>query len=120
MAIKLHEAPEVTQNDIRTRSNDRDEFQQAIDKDVSALKEAWEKNRKPAPGPKAPYHRYVIEKDDRAELKNVIRRACRLYQVAAVFFTDVATGNGLYQVKFNLQPMPKKEEAKEETAEGTE
>jgi len=106
MAIKLHEAPEIAQNEIRTRTNERDEFQQSVDHEVGTLKAAWLKASKPAPGPKAPYHRYVVEKDDRTELKNVVRRAARLHEVAVVFFKDAVTENGLYQVKFNLTPMP--------------
>jgi hypothetical protein len=110
MPITLHEAAEIEQNEIRTRSNERDEFQVMVDGDVARLKDAWMKAKTPAPGPKSPSHRYVVEKGDRAELKNVVRRAARLHEVTVTFYKDAVTQDGLYQVKFNLSPLPTESE----------
>jgi hypothetical protein len=104
MAVTLLEEAEVAQDEIRARTSERDEDQLQIDTEVKNLHAAWDKAKRPAPGPKAPYSRYVVPKDDRAELKNMIRRAARLHKVNPVFFKDAVTPSGNYQVKFNLAP----------------
>ena len=104
MAVTLLDEAEVAQDEIRARTSERDEDQLQIDTEVKKLHAAWEKAGKPAPGPKAPYSRYVVPKDDRADLKNMIRRAVRLHKVNVVIYKDAVTASGNYQVKFNLAP----------------
>jgi hypothetical protein len=109
MAVALKSFTPVKDTNVRTRSLVRDDFQLQIDKDVAALKERWEKAGKPEPGPKAPFHAYGVEKDDRVEIKRNVRRAAGLAKVDAIFHTDAETPEGLWQVKFNLKPQTEKE-----------
>lgn len=89
------------QTELQT-PRERDEFQQTVDQDVSALKLATAKAAWPKPDPKRLYHRYVVAKEDRAELKSVIRRAAALHKVEAIFYKDGKTEQGHVVVKFHV------------------
>jgi hypothetical protein len=80
----------------------RDEFQLDVDKDVEVLKLATAKARWPEPDPERFYHRYVVGSDDKGEMKSVIRRACTLHKVEAVFYKEAKTEAGHIVIKFHV------------------
>jgi hypothetical protein len=80
----------------------RDTFQLAVDKDVEALKLATAKARWPEPDPSRLFHRYVVGSDDKGEMKSVIRRACTLHKVEAVFYKEAKTEAGHIVIKFHV------------------
>jgi len=105
MAITLH--TDTTETDLPEQTelsegHVRDDFQQAVDKDVSALKTATATAKWPDHNPGKLYHRYVVGSDDRAALKAVIRRAATLHKVAPVFYKDAKTEAGHIVVKFHV------------------
>jgi hypothetical protein len=80
----------------------RDDFQQSVDKDVEKLKLATAKAKWPEPDPTKLFHRYVVDTDDKGEMKSVIRRACTLHHVEAVFYKEVKTEAGHLVIKFHV------------------
>jgi hypothetical protein len=103
MPITLHtdtaELPEQTE---LVAGRERDDFQQAIDKDVATLKTATAKAGWPATNPGKLFHRYVVGADDKSALKTVIRRAGTLHRVEAQFYKDAKTEAGHIVVKFHV------------------
>lgn len=82
--------------------HERDDFQREVDSHVGALKIATAKAGWPQPEPTKHFRRYVVAPEDKAALKGVIRRACTLHKVEAVFYKDVKTAAGHVAVKFHV------------------
>jgi hypothetical protein len=104
MAITLHTeaeatAPEQTELAI---GRERDDFQTAVDKDIETLKVATAKAKWPTPDPGRLFHRYVVGSDDKGAMKSVVRRACTLHHVEAVFYKEAKTEAGHISIKFHV------------------
>jgi len=103
MAITLHtdtvELPEQTDLVV---GRHRDEFQQDTDGDVLILKGNTASAGWPESDPTKLFHRYVVDADDATEMKSVIRRACTLHKVEAVFYKDAKTEAGHVSIKFHV------------------
>jgi hypothetical protein len=103
MAITLHtdvaDLPEQTE---LIAGHERDEFQLAVDKDVTALKLATAKAHWPKSDPKRLFHRYVVGADDVNALKGVIRRSGTLLKVEPQFYKNAKTEGGHIVVKFHV------------------
>lgn len=102
MAITLHTEEVLPEQTELAAGRARDEFQQQIDKDLEALKLATARASWPAPKPDKLYGRYVVAKDDKAEMKAIIRRAATLHKVEADFYKDATTEGGHVAIKFHL------------------
>lgn len=103
MPITLHtDTTEVPEQTEIVQGRHRDEFQQAIDKDVETLKTATAKAKWPEHDARKLFHRYVVGADDVSELKRVIRRAATLHKLEPVFYKDAKTEAGHIAVKFHV------------------
>jgi phosphoribosylpyrophosphate synthetase len=104
MPITLHteEAVEIPEQTELAIGRERDEFQQATDKDVEALKLATAKARWPKHDPAKLFHRYVVGSDDKGAMKSVIRRAATLHHLEAVFYKEARTEAGHVVIKFHV------------------
>lgn len=107
MPITLHTEAAILaklpEQDELMLGRSRDDFQKQVDRDVELLKIVTARAGWPEPGTKGmPFHRYVVGKDDKAELNAVIRRAGTLHKVEIDFFKPVTTEGGHVAIKFNV------------------
>ena len=118
-------APEtVTLGSVRSRA--RDETQVEIDGDAERLSKAWEAAGKPAyetltaldaeGNPSAEFAAaakvwYVVDADERSEVKRYIRRACLLHKGLPVYAADTKNDDGTVTVGFTYAPPAVKAEA---------
>jgi hypothetical protein len=109
MAITLHDATgEDTQTEIRQgKRSERDETQRHLDGRVAQVKAEWEGKGKPKPE-RAPFHRFTVAKAERAEAKQMVRRAGNLHKVDIVFWKDAPNADGTVTVKFTVADKPAK------------
>lgn len=115
MAITLHTDAKVLETipeqDELMAGRSRDDFQRQVDRDVELLKIKTARAGWPEAGTKtAPFHRYVVGKNDKAELNGIIRRAATLHKLEADFFKPVTTEAGYVAVKFNVSRKLDKDE----------
>lgn len=118
MAITLHVEEKLPEQVDLEVGRVRDEFQLQVDKDVLALKERTAKAKWPEPDPTKLYHHYIVSSDDMAALKGVVRRACLLNKVEAIFYKNAKTEAGHIVVKFHVARKPLMKDGKEVTQNG--
>jgi hypothetical protein len=121
VAIKIAEATTPdTQDEVSTKSRFRDDDQKDMDTRVAALKADWEAAGKPEQK-KAPFRRLTVTKDDRPELKRLIRRAAVLASVEPLYWKDTKpNSDGMVTVKFTVGPRVAKNEDTPATAPAAE
>jgi hypothetical protein len=110
--VTLHDVAETDdQTELAaTKSRVRDEFQVKVDDEMGRLVKAWTEAGRPGHD-KAPNKRYRVAKTDRAEMKDVIRRAASLHKVAVSWFKDKVNEDGTVSIKFTVTPIPVKVKA---------
>lgn len=115
MPLNLTEiAPDATdeQDAILARSTDRDPDQVDMDKRVEAIKGEWEGKGKPAHGKQNPFRRISVPKDERSEVKRLIRRATVLHGVDPAYWKDTKPdAQGRVTIKFGVQTKKVKADA---------
>lgn len=106
-----------------SRTHERDADQLARDADAKALHAAWEAAGKPdhatltskAGFKVAKKVVYLVSKDDRKVVKDMIRRACLLYKGIPVYVKDLTTEDGEIRIKWTYSPPAPKAETPAET-----
>jgi hypothetical protein len=100
MAITLRDNPaDDTQTDLAPgRNRERDDFQKGVDETVKGLV-----------GTDNTY-RYTVAKDDKGDMKRIVRRATDIHKQTPVWFKDSAHEDGTVTIKFRVQPKPVKAE----------
>jgi hypothetical protein len=96
------------QTEVKPPASERDENQQYIDGEIGAAKTAWEDAGKPAHAGKEWTRRFHVAAEDKAAVKQMIRRALTLHKVGATWYKDVKTEDGVVSVKLHLAPLPAK------------
>jgi hypothetical protein len=100
------------QEDAIQRSSDRDEDQIEMDKRVAAIVQEWEAAGKPAHGKGNPFRRISVPKDQRSDVKKIIRRATVLAKVDPAWWKDSKPNDaGRVTIKFGVQARKPKVEA---------
>lgn len=98
---------ETLQPGRKGRDTSRDEFQVEMDKEVGQLAATWrDMAEDPAtvPQDERPRARFAVAPEDKAEFKDVLRRAGRLHKVEPAFYADATDAKGRAVVTFTLRP----------------
>lgn len=113
MAIKIAKQkvdPAEQLEHSRTQDRSRDETQLELDKEVGAIVAEWRgmvgDNVDPATVPvdKRPRLRFAVDPSERAELNQMIRRACTFHKVDPHFYKNTEDSRGRSVLTFTVQP----------------
>jgi len=133
ITLRANPAEDTQVKGAITRSRKRTPFQLEVDAVVKPMVAEWESKGKPEPlfneetgkvdpNPEAPTYRYTIDKGDRSEMKEVVRRACTLFKAAPYWYLDQENEGdlaGTITIKFApMSPPPKPEKVAEGSEDG--